>query len=73
MAADVQLLILSEGKSNIMPADLVLPLRPSSVGSATGVDGEILKAWRWYLATMKALPHSIEPQLQKVGIFSLNY
>ncbi|KAL8462886.1 hypothetical protein ACS0TY_033768 [Phlomoides rotata] len=71
MAADVQLLILSEGKSNIMPADLVLPLRPSSVGSATGVDGEILKAWRWYLATMKTLPHSIEPHLQKVGIFQV--
>ncbi|KAI7991290.1 Mini-chromosome maintenance complex-binding protein [Camellia lanceoleosa] len=31
MEADVQLLILSEGKSNILPADLVLPFRPLSV------------------------------------------
>lgn len=68
MAADVQLLILSEGKSNIMPADVVLPLRPSSVGSAVGVDGVMLKAWRLYLATMKTLPHSIEPHIQKVGL-----
>ncbi|KAL0452663.1 UNVERIFIED_CONTAM: Mini-chromosome maintenance complex-binding protein [Sesamum latifolium] len=65
MAADVQLLILSEGKSNILPADLVLPFRPSSVDPALGVDGEMLKAWRWYLATMKSLPHSIEPHMQK--------
>ncbi|KAI3470949.1 hypothetical protein Pfo_027612 [Paulownia fortunei] len=64
MAADVQLLILSEGKSNILPADLVLPFHPSSVDSALGVDGETLKAWRWYLATMKSLPHSIEPEMQ---------
>ncbi|KAL0341215.1 UNVERIFIED_CONTAM: Mini-chromosome maintenance complex-binding protein [Sesamum radiatum] len=66
MAADVQLLILSEGKSNILPADLVLPFRPSSVDSALGVDGEMLKAWRWYLAAMKSLSHSIEPHMQKV-------
>ncbi|KAL1559287.1 mini-chromosome maintenance complex-binding protein-like isoform X1 [Salvia divinorum] len=65
MPADVQFLILSEGKSNILPADLVLPFHPSSVDSASGVDGEMLKAWRWYLATMKSLPHSIDPPLQK--------
>ncbi|RWV81711.1 hypothetical protein GW17_00056849 [Ensete ventricosum] len=33
MAADVQLLIISEGKSNILPADLVLPFCPKSVAS----------------------------------------
>ncbi|XP_041991508.1 mini-chromosome maintenance complex-binding protein-like isoform X1 [Salvia splendens] len=65
MPADVQFLILSEGKSNILPADLVLPFHPSSVDPASGVDGEMLKAWRWYLATMKSLPHSIDPPLQK--------
>ncbi|KAG8390164.1 hypothetical protein BUALT_Bualt01G0055000 [Buddleja alternifolia] len=66
MAADVQLLVLSEGKSNLLPADLVLPFRPSSVGSTFGVDEEMLKAWRLYLATMKLLPHSIESHVQKV-------
>ncbi|KAG6415959.1 hypothetical protein SASPL_123380 [Salvia splendens] len=65
MPADVQFLILSEGKSNILPADLVLPFHPSSADPASGVDGEMLKAWRWYLATMKSLPHSIDPPLQK--------
>lgn len=70
MPADVQFLILSEGKSNILPADLVLPFHPSSVDPASGVDGEMLKAWRWYLATMKSLPHSIDPPLQKVGFKS---
>lgn len=70
MAADVQLLILSEGKSNILPADLVLPFRPSSVESGFSVDSEMLKAWRWYLANMKSLPHAIDPHMQKVRIKS---
>ena len=68
MAADIQMLILSEGKSNILPADLVLPLRPSSVDCYGDVDPELLKAWRWYLATMRSLPHSIEQEMQKVRV-----
>ncbi|KAM7494732.1 hypothetical protein LguiB_029341 [Lonicera macranthoides] len=66
MEADAQLLILSEGKSNILPADLVLPFRPSSVDSCEIVDAEALKACRWYLATLRSLPHSIGPDMQKV-------
>ncbi|XP_059666822.1 mini-chromosome maintenance complex-binding protein-like isoform X2 [Cornus florida] len=66
MAADVRLLILSEGKSNILPADLVLPFRPSSVGSSEIEDAEAVKAWRWYLATLGSLPHSIESEMLKV-------
>ncbi|XP_051122782.1 mini-chromosome maintenance complex-binding protein isoform X2 [Andrographis paniculata] len=66
MASDIQLLILSEAKSNILPADLVLPFCPSSVNSNLEVSEEMRKAWRWYLATMKSLPHTIEPQMQKV-------
>ncbi|KAL6977546.1 hypothetical protein U1Q18_026345 [Sarracenia purpurea var. burkii] len=66
MATDVQLLILSEGKSNILPADLVLPFCPSSVGSHQIFDAEALKAWRWYLASLRSLPHSIEPEMLKV-------
>ncbi|KAK9282820.1 hypothetical protein L1049_011043 [Liquidambar formosana] len=66
MAADVQLLILSEGKSNILPADLVIPFQPCSVGSSETVAAEVLEAWRWYLATLRSLPHSIELEMQKV-------
>ncbi|CBI25382.3 unnamed protein product, partial [Vitis vinifera] len=66
MAADVQLLILSEGKSNILPADLVLPFQPSSVDSTEPVATEALEAWRWYLVTLRLLPNSIDPELQKV-------
>ncbi|RRT83780.1 hypothetical protein B296_00005938 [Ensete ventricosum] len=61
MAADVQLLIISEGKSNILPADLVLPFCPKSVASVNAT-GEELQAWRWYLATMRSLQHSSEPE-----------
>ncbi|XXG85926.1 hypothetical protein AAC387_Pa11g0921 [Persea americana] len=65
MAADVQILILSEGKSNILPADLVLPFRPSVVASVVNGTAEELQAWRWYLATLRSLPHNIEPVIQK--------
>lgn len=66
MAADVQLLIISEGKSNILPADIVIPFQPTSVDSSEVVAAEALEAWRWYLATVKSLPHSIESEMQKV-------
>ncbi|OWM69883.1 mini-chromosome maintenance complex-binding protein [Punica granatum] len=66
VAADIQMLILSEGKSNILPADTVVPFRPSSVASNQAVPKEALEAWRWYLASLRALPHSIDPEMQKV-------
>jgi len=66
MAADVQLLNLSEGKSNILPADVVIPFQPSSVGSSEVVAAQALEAWRWYLATVKSLPPSIDSEMQKV-------
>lgn len=66
MAADAKVLILSEGKSNILPADVVLPFCPSSVGCSEFVDMESLKVWRWYLATLRLLPHSIDSEMQKV-------
>lgn len=66
MAADVQLLVLSEGKSNILPADLVLPFQPSSAGSSEEVEETAMQAWRWYLGTLKSLSHSISPGMQKI-------
>ncbi|KAI4306546.1 hypothetical protein L6164_029816 [Bauhinia variegata] len=66
MAADVQLLILSEGKSNILPADVVVPFHPSVVTSFESVTAEALEAWRWYLTTVRLLPHTIELEIQKV-------
>ncbi|OMO63637.1 Mini-chromosome maintenance complex-binding protein [Corchorus capsularis] len=66
MAADVQLLIFSEGKSNIVPADVVVPFQPSSLESSETPVAEPLEAWRWYLATVRSLPHSIGSEMQKV-------
>ncbi|KAK4277729.1 hypothetical protein QN277_015681 [Acacia crassicarpa] len=66
MATDVQLLVMSEGKSNILPADVVVPFQPSAVNATETVVGEALDAWRWYLATIRQLPHSIESEMQKV-------
>lgn len=63
MAADVQMLILSEEKSNIMPADLVLPFRPTSVSSEVIPSAEQLESWRWYLATLRSLSYSNGPEM----------
>lgn len=73
MAADIQLLVLSEGKSCFCPADLVLPFQPTSVGSSE-VSAEALNAWRWYLATLRSLPHSIDAEIQNVSLslFTMN-
>ena len=68
MATDVQLLILSEGKSNILPADLVVPFQPSSVGSSAITDIDALEAWGWYLSNVRSLPHSIGSEMQQVHI-----
>ena len=66
MAADVQLLIFSEGKSNIIPVDVVVPFQPSSLESSEIPVVEALEAWRWYLATVRSLPYSIGSEMQKV-------
>ena len=66
MEADTQVLILSEGKSNILPADVILPFRPQPPRVSDCVDMEALKAWRCYLATFRSLQHSIDSEMQKV-------
>ncbi|KAK9124699.1 hypothetical protein Sjap_014301 [Stephania japonica] len=66
MPADVQLLILSDGKSNILPADLVLPIQPSVVRPSTNIAPEALQTWRWYLSSVRTLSHDIDPEMQKV-------
>ncbi|KAL6627366.1 hypothetical protein ACP70R_031092 [Stipagrostis hirtigluma subsp. patula] len=60
MATDVQLLTLSEGKSNILPSDMIVPFRPSSV-PAVNASPEELESWRWYLSTVRSLPQATEP------------
>uniref|UniRef100_A0ACD5TRH0 Uncharacterized protein n=1 Tax=Avena sativa TaxID=4498 RepID=A0ACD5TRH0_AVESA len=62
MATDVQMLTLSEAKSNILPSDLVVPFRPSTV-PAVNASPEELESWRWYLATVRSLPQSNEPEI----------
>ncbi|KAE9604108.1 hypothetical protein Lal_00001869 [Lupinus albus] len=66
METDVQLLILSEGKSNILPAEVILPFQPSAASCSEAVAAEAWEAWRWYLASVKQLTHSIDSEMQKV-------
>ncbi|CAK8567778.1 unnamed protein product [Lathyrus sativus] len=66
MATDVQLLVLSEGKSNILPADVIVPIRPSATNCSESVSTETLEAWRWYLGTVRQLPHCMESGMEKM-------
>ncbi|KAJ0985071.1 hypothetical protein J5N97_003427 [Dioscorea zingiberensis] len=66
MSADVQLLILSGVKSNILPADLVLPFCPIAVNSDVNASPEELQSWRWYLDTLRSLPYSSQPDLHQI-------
>ncbi|CAM8916783.1 unnamed protein product [Rhodiola kirilowii] len=66
MQTDVQLLIRSEAKSNIIPADVVVPFQPSAVNPTVNATSDALNAWRWYLATLRSAPHSIAPEVRKV-------
>ncbi|CAA6656949.1 unnamed protein product [Spirodela intermedia] len=67
LASDVQVLVLSDRKSNVLPADVVLPFHPVEARSTVEAPGEEeLRAWRWYLAAMRSLPLSIGSQMQKV-------
>jgi len=68
MKTDAQLLVMSEGKSNILPADVIVPFQPSTLSYSEAVTPEVLEAWRWYLATVRQLTHSIEPEMQKVFV-----
>lgn len=71
MATDVQLLVLSEGKSNILPADVIVPIRPSATNCSEAVSAETLEAWRWYLGTVRQLPHCMESGMEKVCVMLL--
>ncbi|KAJ4769054.1 Mini-chromosome maintenance complex-binding protein [Rhynchospora pubera] len=62
MATEVQCLIISEAKSNILPADLVVPMCPSAVAPVSASE-EQLHAWRWYLTTVRSLPHSTDTSI----------
>ncbi|WCJ20040.1 Mini-chromosome maintenance complex-binding protein [Euphorbia peplus] len=60
------LITYQKGKSNIMPADIIMPFHPSSPSTSELAVTESLQAWRWYLATARSLPHSIDSQMKKV-------
>ncbi|CAL5204217.1 unnamed protein product [Lathyrus oleraceus] len=66
MATDVQLLVLSEGKSNILPADVIVPIRPSATNCSEAVSAETWEAWRWYLGTVRQLPHCMVSGMEKM-------
>ncbi|KAH9292375.1 hypothetical protein KI387_042437, partial [Taxus chinensis] len=66
MATDVQVLILSDGKSNIFPADIVVPYTPTSDSSPLSASQLDKQQWRLYLSTMKSYEHTIEAAIQQV-------
>lgn len=66
MPADIQVLVLSDGKSNMFPADLVLPYRPTSDVGPLSASPLEKQQWRLYLSTTKSFDHTIEAAMQQV-------
>lgn len=66
MPADIQVLVLSDGKSNMFPADVVLPYRPISDAGALSASPLEKQQWRLYLSTSKSFDHTIEASMQQV-------
>ncbi|GBG62228.1 hypothetical protein CBR_g29836 [Chara braunii] len=67
MQADVQMLILSQGKS-LLPADVVLPLRSTApvIPLHEEDNRETLPKWRHYIGLAQRLGHSIDGDVRKV-------
>lgn len=66
MPADIQVLVLSDGKSNMFPADLVLPYRPTSDVGPLSASPLEKQQWRLYLSMTKSFDHTIEAAMQQV-------
>ncbi|GLJ14702.1 hypothetical protein SUGI_0238350 [Cryptomeria japonica] len=66
MPTDIQVLVLSDGKSNIFPADIVVPFRPTSEFSPLSACRFSKQQWRLYLSTMKSYEHTIGKDMQQL-------
>lgn len=66
MPADIQVLVLSDGKSNMFPADVVLPYRPTSDAGPLSASPLEKQQWRLYLSMAKSFDHTIEAAMQQI-------
>ncbi|KAG0600553.1 hypothetical protein M758_11G042700 [Ceratodon purpureus] len=65
MPADVPVLVLSQGKSRILPTDVVLPLNPTASRGPVNITDSDLISWRHYIVKARAMDHSLDESMQK--------
>ncbi|XP_024526898.1 mini-chromosome maintenance complex-binding protein isoform X2 [Selaginella moellendorffii] len=66
MPTDLPVLVVSCGKSRILPADALVPLRCSAEAARIHAEASDLSKWRIYLSSAREADHVIEPSMQKI-------
>jgi hypothetical protein len=71
MPADLPVLILSQAKSRMLPADAVVPLMSTATPACSTADELDFAKWRLYLTMARDMEHTLQPSILKV-IYYLN-
>lgn len=56
-----------QGKSRILPTDVVIPLNPTASGDQVNVTDSDLINWRHYIVKARAMDHSLDESMQKAS------
>ena len=66
MAADISVLVLSDARSRLLPADMTINIKPISAPMLMSADEPELSMWRQYLSAARYMEHSVPAGVQKV-------
>lgn len=66
MPADLPVLILSQAKSRMLPADAVVPLMSTATPACSTPDELDFAKWRLYLTMARDMEHTLQPSILKV-------
>lgn len=66
MPADVPVLVLSQGKSRILPTDVIVPLNATASHNPFNVTDSDLISWRRYIMKAREMDHSLDESTQKI-------
>lgn len=66
MPADLPVLILSQAKSRMLPADAVVPLMSTATPACSTADELDFAKWRLYLTMARDMEHTLQPSILKV-------
>ncbi|CAM6091635.1 unnamed protein product [Calypogeia fissa] len=66
MPTDIPVLIISNAKSRLLPADIVAPIRSTANYSSFSVEDSEVARWRLFLSSVRNMDHSLDSSMQKL-------